>query len=94
MQETTVMVMEGSTDIIDSEANISITSNSDLYVPGKLHIDIVSLRTEYLRIINALDIKNNSNSDTHSIENNIELLTDEQLKSAHFCQNAYSIVYF
>ena len=79
------MVMEVGTDtaVNDTintslEANISITSNSDLYVPGKLHLDIISLKSEYIRIINSLNVKLSSQSET----NEIELLTDEQLKSA------------
>ena len=70
------------TDISNSEENISVTSNPDLYVPGKLHLDIVSLKTEYIRIINTLDGKTPNNSETDIIETDIELLTDQQLKSA------------
>ena len=55
------------------EANISITSNSDLYVPGKLHLDIINLKSEYIRIINSLDVKLSNDSDTAIINTNIEL---------------------
>ena len=79
------MVMEGGNVSFDnndstssSEANISLTSNSEMYVPGKLHVDIISLKTEYLRIINSLDVKLSDDNNTTTIE----LLTDEQLKAA------------
>ena len=81
------MSMEGGTENAEnnqmspSESDISITGMTDLYIPGKLYLDINKLNTEYLRILNVLDVKPSNETEPVTIDNSIEFLTDQQLKA-------------
>ena len=71
--------VETATSPAPSSSNFSVSSESDLLIPGKLYADIVRLKNCYQGIISQIDP--NSNSDPGSLENpsTVLMLNKEQM---------------
>ena len=79
-QTTTPAVLNKSTDSRDSNPTtpFSVSSESSLVVPGKLHADINKLKSCYMAIIKALDPNDKVNSATKT-SSEVLMLSKEQL---------------